>query len=97
MIIVHTPTISDYREIVKFIICNNITWNNGSKLIHEEYWICYDREETCIIINNNELIVCAPLKLAFENYEEPILNKSEFYSKFYNQSREEFAKKNGLI
>lgn len=51
-IIVHTPTLEDYIEVVKYAISIGINWihADNNNYIKIDYWEDY-REKTCININ----------------------------------------------
>ena len=85
MFIIHTPTLEDYREIVKCAISRGMTWRSGCTRVFDVYWKSYDRrQETCIIIDEYNLLSCSNRKCAAEKYKNiPILNKTEYYGTIY--------------
>lgn len=49
--VIHTPTLEDYIEVIKYAIDGGILWNDRrDKTIHEEYW-SHHGSETCVNID----------------------------------------------
>lgn len=94
MFIIHTPTIEDYREIVRYAIDRDIIWKSGHICIFESYWENNNRrQETCIVIDNYNRLSCSNRKDVAETRRGiPVLDKHKFY---YEMSRE-FGKVYGL-
>lgn len=92
MIIVHTPKLEDYIEVVKWAIGEDKEWNGGGKGIWERLWNNY-RHETCVLIKDR--IMYCSMDWATNNYKN-ILDMKQFREKIGVNRVERFGKKYNL-
>lgn len=75
--IVFTPTLEEYIDVVKWSIGDGKYWCNGEKTINEWFWRNYENE-MCIIFRNDTLSYSS-LFFAKLNYKTEIYNTHTFY------------------
>ena len=80
-IVVHTPIIENFIEVVKYAFANGIYWNNNhSALVKDYMWNTY-REYTCIAIDGyKNTLYYSPYKFYLDNGFE-IMSIEGFHSK----------------
>lgn len=77
MIIIHTPTIEDYIEVLEWALDQNMLWNSGNDSIHEDYW--YVNESETYVIIKNEILSYSRGSYILGNFKETdIVNMTEF-------------------
>lgn len=81
-IVVHTPTITNYAEIMTFVRDSGYTWNGG-RIIEDtdikKRWFDYE-DRTCVMVNSSDrLIMYSGLRFLKEKGKR-ILTMSMFYS-----------------
>jgi len=88
--IIHTPTLEDYIEVIEWSLDKNFEWINGSRSINESQWETY-RSKTCVVIDEDGLISynnvvyiddTYRIKYMLDMYKFHRLNKEYFVTKF---------------
>lgn len=95
--IISTPSMEDYVDVVRWAIDQNMIWRNESTLIHRHYWREY-RSDTCIIITNNELMYADAdyCKRNYDPYEVDMFDMKQFYKYTREYHYEKFREKYNL-
>lgn len=95
-IIISTPTLEDYKEVVRWAVDNNNIWRGSrSKSIHEEHWDIY-KDETCVLITDDGRISYSDISYAFDEYEIRIYNMEQFRKLIRTYLIDKFKEKFGL-
>jgi hypothetical protein len=79
MMIIHTPTIDDFIEIVDWAFDQGIMWCSGSDSISESFWYKHNIN-TCVIIDK-QLSYCRRAYAIVSYNKENILSMAEFHLK----------------
>jgi len=75
IIIVHTPTLEDYIEVVQWFLDQGMTWRSASTDINKNYWYKY-RHRTCIFVDNT---IAYDDKIGLmQKYGSKIINMEQF-------------------
>jgi len=92
MMVINTPTLEDYKEVVEWAIDQNMRWNSGSRFINEDFW---ESSKTCIVIREGTLTYC-DREYIIDNYDNDIFSMERFRENIRKSFRNKFGKKYGL-
>ena len=67
-IVIHTPTLEDYEDVVKYALSIGVKWANGSTSIYTEQWHTY-KKVTCVHIFNTILLFSSYSYFVDESYQ----------------------------
>lgn len=76
--IIHTPVIEDFINVVKWALDDGKCWYNNDDTINERFWKTH-KANTCIIIRNSRISFCR-LFTASHFYHSSIIDVHTFYS-----------------
>jgi len=84
MVVIHTPTVEDYIEVVRWAVDQRMHWMSGSGYVHTDYWQHYF-SDTCIMIEDNILSYCSRVFINDSFKNVGILDMLQFqkYSRRY--------------
>lgn len=93
MMVINTPTLENYIEVLEWALEDMVWGGDKSKLIHKDYWETY-RSETCVSIINEEITYCSKEFVTTRLREDiHVLDMTQFYKFARVDSINKFKKK----